>query len=97
MSNEKRSLGNRLKTLREKKGLTVKEVSDKIGVPITTYREWENGRKIVGEPYAQLSKVFEISVFELITGEKASSTELFKSVEIIEIELQKIKQNLLST
>ena len=97
MDDNKESLGERLKKLREKKGLTVKDVSDKIGVPITTYREWEHGRKIVGEPYIQLSKVFEISVYELITGEKASSTELFKSVEVIEIELKKIKQNLLST
>lgn len=97
MDDNKESLGERLKKLREKKGLTVKDVSDKIEVPITTYREWEHGRKIVGEPYIQLSKVFEISVYELITGEKASSTELFKSVEVIEIELKKIKQNLLST
>lgn len=92
----KESLGDRLKKLREKKGLSVKEVSDKIGVPLTTYREWEHGRKIVGEPYIELSKVFEVSIYELISGEKSSSTDLVKSVETIELELKKIKENLLS-
>lgn len=92
----KESLGSRLKKLRDQRALSVKEVADKIGVPVTTYREWEHGRKIVGEPYLELSKVFEVGLYELITGEKTTSNDLFQSVEIIEMELKKIKENLLS-
>lgn len=92
----KESLGKRLKTLRSSKDLSIKEVATRIGVPITTYREWENDRKIVGEPYVELAKVFEISIYELITGEKGSAEDLSKSFKAIETELSKIKESLLS-
>lgn len=90
------SLSDRLKRLRTEKGLSVKELAEKIGVPVTTYREWEHGRKIVGEPYIELSRVFEISLYELITGEKTSSQDYAKCFEIIEGELKKLKENLVS-
>lgn len=92
----KDSLGKRLRILRNSKNLSIKEVATRIGVPVTTYREWENDRKIVGEPYVDLAKVFEISVYELITGEKGSSEDLSKSFKAIETELSKIKESLLS-
>jgi transcriptional regulator with XRE-family HTH domain len=44
------SLGKRLKRLRTEKNLSVKDVAEALEVPVTTYREWENERKIVGEP-----------------------------------------------
>lgn len=96
MVEQKISFGERLKRLREGKNLSVKEVADQINVPVTTYREWEHGRKIVGEPYVDLAKAFEISVHELITGQKYGNDGIYKSVEVIEAELKKIKENLLS-
>ena len=90
------SLSSRLKRLRKEKNLSVKDVAEKIKVPLTTYREWEHDRKIVGEPYIDLARVFEVSVYELITGEKSSGKEVSKSLEIIEAELNKLKETLLS-
>lgn len=90
------SLSSRLKRLRKEKNLSVKDVAEKINVPLTTYREWEHDRKIVGEPYIELARVFEVSVYELITGEKSSGKEVSKSLEIIELELNKLKETLLS-
>ena len=84
------SLSSRLKRLRKEKNLSVKDVAEKIKVPLTTYREWEHDRKIVGEPYIDLARVFEVSVYELITGEKSSGKEVSKSLEIIEAELNKL-------
>jgi transcriptional regulator with XRE-family HTH domain len=74
----------------------VKEVASALGVPVTTYREWEYGRKIVGEPYAALAQIFEISVYELITGEKISNEEIAINIKVIETALYKIKQQLFS-
>lgn len=82
--------------MRKEKNLSVKDVAEKIKVPLTTYREWEHDRKIVGEPYIDLARVFEVSVYELITGEKSSGKEVSKSLEIIEAELNKLKETLLS-
>ena len=91
------NLSDRLRRLRNENDLTVKEVAEVLGIPVTTYREWENGRKIVGEPYIGLSKVFGISVYELITGEKNSKVDLIASLNLIDLELAKIRQHLLST
>jgi transcriptional regulator with XRE-family HTH domain len=66
-------LSNRLKRLREKKGLSVKDVAKAIGVPVSTYREWEYGRTIRGEPYVNLSILFEVSLYELMTGVPSSN------------------------
>lgn len=90
------SLGDRLKRFRLENGFTIKEVAEKIHVPVTTYREWEHNRKIVGEPYVELARIFEVSVYELITGEKTSSVDVSNSFETIERELRKLKENLLS-
>lgn len=64
----------RLRRLREAKGLSSKEVARRIGKPETTYREWEYGRAIQGEkPYVALSKVYGISVYELLGGSQVMS------------------------
>lgn len=92
----KEPLSDRLCRLRTAKRLSVKEAAERIGVPVTTYREWEHGRKIVGEPYVQIARVFEVSVYELITGEKTSSSDISKIVDVIEQEIKKLKVTLLS-
>ena len=62
------SINNRIKKLREKKGITAAEMAKAIGVPASTYREWEYGRSIRGEPYLKIAAVLNISLYELFTG-----------------------------
>ena len=66
---------DRLKRLRNENGLTVKEVADFLAVAQSTYREWENGRQIRGEPYTQLAKIFKVGIEDLITGEPSKAFE----------------------
>lgn len=96
MSERAESLGKRLKRLREAKNLSVKDVADSLSIPVTTYREWENERKIVGEPYPALAELLEVSVYELITGEKKNDSEVLGSIETIKRELEKVRQYLFS-
>ncbi|MES3038380.1 MAG: helix-turn-helix transcriptional regulator [Bdellovibrionota bacterium] len=96
MKENEESLGKRLKRLREARNLSVKDVADAMGIPVTTYREWENDRKIVGEPYPALAELFEVSVYELITGEKGKGSEVLSSFETIKIELEKIRAHIFS-
>jgi transcriptional regulator with XRE-family HTH domain len=96
VSKKNESLGKRLKRLREAKNLSVKDVADTLQIPVTTYREWENERKIIGEPYPALAELFEVSVYQLITGEKGNDSEVLSSFETIKIELDKIRANLFS-
>ena len=61
----------RLKELRIQKKLSVKEITEKTNIPMSTYRSWEEGVGIVGEaPYFSLSRVFGVSISFLLTGEQ---------------------------
>ena len=54
-----------LKKCREEKGLTIKECADQVGVSSSTYRDWEYGRAISGEPYVKIAHLFGITLSEL--------------------------------
>jgi transcriptional regulator with XRE-family HTH domain len=59
----------RIKQLRKQKNITIAEIARKLKIAPSTYREWEQGRLIKGEPYMQLADIFEVSLSELITGD----------------------------
>lgn len=64
------SIGARLKALRRRRLLSVSDVASRIGIAQSTYREWEYGRAIKGEPYEGLAKAFDVSLSEILTGHK---------------------------
>jgi transcriptional regulator with XRE-family HTH domain len=66
----------RLRRLRMQNDLSVKQVANELSIAPSTYREWENGRSIRGEPYVQLAQVFNIEVSELMTGVKSQSLDI---------------------
>ena len=60
------SLPEKLKTLREEKGLTRKAAAEQAGVSITTYSGYENGKRTPKpETLVKLAKVFDCPVNEL--------------------------------
>ena len=61
------SFGSRLKKFRQERRLTLNEVAKHVGVPMTTYRDWEKGRAVTGEPYLKLAKVFGVSLNVLMS------------------------------
>lgn len=64
------TFAKRITKRRQKLGLTQKEVSDSLGVAISTYKEWEYGRRIQGEKiYVKLAEVLEMDLRKLLTGE----------------------------
>lgn len=87
------SFGKRLKRLRIAQKMTMKELAQTIGVPMSTYREWEYGRSIVGEPYPKLADALKVSLSELLLGERAGNTsEVFAEIHAIESHLLKLKK-----
>lgn len=67
----------RLKELREEKGISPKVMAEKLEVSVSTYRDWEYGRKITGEPYVKISEVLNVGLSELF-GRKTSDYSEFK-------------------
>lgn len=76
-------LAARLKLFREKAGLTIYEVGEKIGKSGKTVSAWENGR---GQPDADmlllLCKVYGIESISQLYGEQPRETTLFTDHEI---------------
>lgn len=66
MSKKSLNIGAKLQMLRQQKNLSVKQVAAAIGVAQSTYRDWEYGRAIRGEPYSRLARILGVSLSELL-------------------------------
>ncbi|UYL07515.1 helix-turn-helix domain-containing protein [Bdellovibrio sp. SKB1291214] len=88
------TLGKRLKRLRSDKDMSAQQVADLAGIPVTTYREWENGRQILGEPYEKLAHALDVTLFELLTGRKPNRADLFIKLEEVEMALGELRSHL---
>ena len=82
-------LNKRLERLRTEKGLTARAMAKAIGVPESTYREWEYGRGLKLPPLQEISQVLAISVTELMTGQAPELSSLMQELEAIEDLLRK--------
>jgi len=87
-------IGSRMKRLRESQGLRLKEVAAKAKVAPSTYREWEYGREIKGEPYVKIAEALNIGLYELLTGEKGKSSKLVDEISKIEGSCQILRKHL---
>ena len=82
------AFSERLKRLRLHNALSIRDVASALGVSPSTYRAWEYGVQIKGEPYVALAKVFQVGLLELLTGE---SPEIESHLKIIEKSVQSIR------
>ncbi|MBC7711938.1 MAG: helix-turn-helix transcriptional regulator [Rhizobacter sp.] len=94
MPNSTEHISKRLKKFRELRNLSVKEVAKLIGVPESTYREWEYGRAIRGEPYLKLTKALGITLNDLLGENKISSDAYEREFDKIIEEVTKLKTKL---
>ena len=62
--------GSRLKALRQERGLSQKQVAAELGVNVSTYANWEQGRR---EPSIE-------DIFRIVEFCGADACELFESV-----------------
>ena len=84
----------RMKRLREEQGLSLKEVAQRAQVAVSTYREWEYGREIQGEPYVRIAQALNVGLYELLTGEKSKLTVIFSELAEINEACKKIRRSL---
>ena len=84
----------RLKFHREQRGIKIKDMANLLGVSISTYRDWEYGRSITGEPYMEMAKILEISLNELLTGNKITPIQIRQKLEAIKIQMNELNHEL---
>ena len=90
------TFNQRLCRLRKEKGLAASEMARLIGVPPTTYRDWESGRRSKFPPFHKISQVLAISVTELVTGTQAQAFNHIEELRVVEEKLHQIRLNLLA-
>jgi len=78
-------IGLLISTLRKEKGLTQKELADKLGITDRAISKWERG---LGCPdislLDDLSKILDISVLEILKGRRLDKDEIINNKSIIE-------------
>ena len=82
------TLAQRLNRLRTERNMSLREVAGVVGVSPSTYRAWEHGTEINGEPYMRMAKLYNVSLVELMTGEK---NEINRHIEQIENTIRAIR------
>lgn len=78
------TIGKRLRRFREARGLSVAKVAVYVEVSESTYRDWEHGRAIQGEPYPKLAEILGVGLTELIVGEGSVKDWIFSELDQIE-------------
>lgn len=74
-------ISERIKELRSKSNKTVASCARAIGVSSSTFRDWEQGRSISGEPYIKMARLFGISLSELFGIKDGDLSIELKSIE----------------
>ena len=83
---------NRLRQLRSTSGMTVQSISDKTGIPISSYRHLEYGRipKDI-DVYEKLSTLFNVSLSYLMFGNESLSDEIISDLEDLKEKVRRIR------
>lgn len=77
--------GKRLKELRLQRKLSAEEVARLSGVATSTYRDWEAGRAVSGQPYIKLANCLGTTVYKLLGLEEQTHAKVFKALSEIEL------------
>lgn len=84
-------LSQQLRSLRQSQGLTMKKVAESVGVPVSTYRDWEYGSKVPASVAPKLAEVLRVSTRDLL-GLTNSQTELHEVLLILEEGVKKLRR-----
>jgi transcriptional regulator with XRE-family HTH domain len=92
------AIGARIKRRRLERGIGLKEMSELLQVPLSTYKEWEYGRSIQGEPYEKLARCLGITLGELLTGNPPDLriSEIVTELVAIKSRIEKLEKDLLA-
>ena len=90
---ESKEFGKRLTMFRKRKGYSVKETAKMANVNEVTYRQWEYGAEIRGEPYPDLARVYGITLEELF-GVDVRESSIEEDIDKIMSTLHSLKSKL---
>lgn len=80
------TMGERLRRLRTEKGIKIEDFARQLNIPTTTYRDWEKGRAIQGQPYIEIAKALGVSLGTVLGVSRAVPLELRRRWLLTELE-----------
>lgn len=86
------TISERMKMRRIKLGLKAKDIASVVGVSESTYRDWEYGRKIQGEPYIKIADALDMSILELLDIKTTDFSKFILAVDEIEKQIRSIRK-----
>ena len=86
--------GKRLREFRVAAHLTVRQIATALDVSPATYREWERGRAITGQPYVKLSQILSVSLSGIFGVDQGSRQHLIGLVDQAQKTLEQLKDSL---
>lgn len=87
-------IGNFIMTERKAKNLTQAKLAEKLFISEKTVSKWENGKGIPDTILLQeLCEIFEVSLNELLNGERISTDDYVNKAEVKMLELQNAKMH----
>ena len=75
------TLGDRLRTYRERAGLTQSDVADMLNITAQAYSHYETGRRAPSpDNFYRIAQIYHTSMEYLLTGEQDSSLQLVQQI-----------------
>ena len=75
------TLGDRLRTYRERAGLTQSDVADMLNITAQAYSHYETGRRATSnDNFYRIAQLYHTSMENLLTGEQDSSLQLVQQI-----------------
>ncbi len=85
-------IAQRIRKLRLERKMTLKETANLLDVPVSTYRDWEYGRKMPADAILKLSEAFDVPITVFTHREMNPGSDLQRAIDLIE-EALKIVRN----
>lgn len=86
------TFGKTLKRIRSDQGLSLSETARRIGVSKSTYHDWEEGRRVLGEPYVKIAEALNTSINELFQIRVTPQEEVLDELRVLINQVEKISK-----
>lgn len=84
-------LAQKIRKLRLERKMTLKETAKYLEVPVSTYRDWEYGRKMPADAILKLSEAFDVPMTVFTHREMGPGADLQRAIDLMEEALRIVR------
>lgn len=84
-------LAQKIRQLRLERKMTLKEAAKYLEVPVSTYRDWEYGRRMPADAILKLAEAFDVPMTVFTKREASPGDDLRKAIDLMEEALRIVR------